>query len=91
MDYKADVWDQYSGLLRSDWRLVQQEYFDKSKYKSIERKKIGAFKVRILYPHDDGFLYMTAICDNCQMKAIFSVRSLYFETARCRHCARAKE
>ena len=90
MDFKADVWDLYSGQLRNDWRLVQQDYFDKSKYKSMEKKAVGDFKVRILYPHEDGFLYMTAICSTCQMKAIFSVRSLYFNTAICRFCAKEK-
>ena len=90
MDFKADVWDLYSGQLRQDWRLVQQEYFNKSKYKSMEKKKVGGFKVRVLQPNEDGLLYMTAICDTCQMKAIFSVRSLCFKTAVCHFCSKEK-
>jgi len=83
---KIDLCDANSGRLRKDWRLIMQEQFDKSEFKSMLKTKFGIWKVRTFEPKPDGIFYVLAICDECQMKAMVKAESILSKGASCYHC-----
>ncbi len=83
---KIDLCDSSSTRLRKDWRLIMQEKFDESEFKSLLKTKLGIWKVRTFEPKADGIFYVLAICDECQMKSMVKVESIVSKGASCSHC-----